>query len=115
MRRENLWLLGELLYGPRFQRALAEALTKAGPRTVHETHLSAWLKGARPIPEWLGPQAKALMPGGINDLLDRAKILTRAAFTSDFYDTDGDRFIEDPDEYAKLHPGWPYPKPPKLD
>ncbi|WP_289015527.1 hypothetical protein [uncultured Methylobacterium sp.] len=97
MNRHNLATLGALLYGPRYLRAFAHDLTHIGPRTVHESHLGAWVRGDRPIPEWLAPQAKALMPSVMRGILDRVHNLTRVALTPDFFDADGAEFVELPD------------------
>lgn len=97
MNRHNLATLGALIYGPRYLRQFAAALTHVGPRTVHESHLGAWVRGDRPVPEWLAPQAKALLPWGVENLLWRVHNLTRVALTPDFFDADGSEFVEVPD------------------
>lgn len=101
MTPHNLAVLGAMLYGPRYLRQFADALTKVGPRIVHETHLGAWIRGDRTVPEWLAPQAKALLPAGLESLMGRVHNLTRAALTPDFFDADGADFVELPD-YSKL-------------
>lgn len=86
MRHEHLHELGTLLYGERFTKFLAEALTRVGPRTVHEPHLSAWVRGLRPVPAWVGVQAKALVPVGIEDLQRRISGLTMTVLRTGFFD-----------------------------
>ena len=97
MRRDNLAVLGSMLYGPKFLRRLAEGLTDVGPKQVHESHLSAWIKGDRPVPAWVAPQARALLPRGLNSLVEQVKNLTRAATTPDFFEADGAEFDEGAD------------------
>ncbi|WP_375274358.1 hypothetical protein [Methylorubrum thiocyanatum] len=89
MNRHNLAWLGRLLYGEKFLRPFAAALTKAGPRTVHESHLGAWIRGDRTIPDWLPPQARKVLPLGVSDLQWRTEMLVRAALKPDFFDPHG--------------------------
>ncbi|EHP77559.1 hypothetical protein [Methylorubrum extorquens] len=105
MNRHNLATLGGMLYGPRYLRMFADALTNVGPRTVHESHLGAWIRGDRPVPAWLAPQAKALLPIALRQILDRVHNLTRIALTPDFFDADGAEFVEDPEDEVETDEG----------
>lgn len=102
MTRHNLAVLGALLYGPRYLRQFSQDLTHIGPRTVHESHLGAWIRGDRPVPAWVAPQAKALLPSVLSGILDRVHNLTRVALTPDFFDADAAEFVEHPDPEPEL-------------
>ncbi|MGW9820506.1 hypothetical protein ACUXK4_003077 [Methylorubrum extorquens] len=72
----TLTRLGELLYGPRYATALAEALSADGEHRAQVSHVSTWCAGKRPIPAWVAGRAREIATQGQRDLVERLTALS---------------------------------------
>ncbi|MGU3286083.1 hypothetical protein [Methylobacterium mesophilicum] len=78
-RQRRLMTIGEYLYGPSWQNALATRLEKRGPVAVPRVRLNQWANGAKPVPGWMLPVIETVAREAAAELRQRALVLDAIA------------------------------------
>ncbi|MCJ2136854.1 hypothetical protein MKK69_22850 [Methylobacterium sp. J-026] len=82
-RQRRLMTVGEYLYGPSWQNALATRLEKRGPVAVPRVRLNQWANGAKPVPGWMLPVIETVAREAAAELRQRALVLDAIAAGGD--------------------------------
>lgn len=75
MTKDQLHVIGRALYGTKWQEELARNIVNLDGVPLDSRRVRQWACGARPIPDWLMPELKALAQKRMQEILEINKIL----------------------------------------